>query len=192
MFPTTCHWFVTLQQVSSGQTSRGKFCVSKQLHKPATFLHTNEGFPYANREEQVVTQFHAKALSLGWTRVLQPVALTKYLPFAMNKCLYVHGVKPGNAPSLPVLVFFLITQTEACKGSTLWPGEMQRSPHSCNHQCDRWYGHFHISKCTFWFNWECHLPSPHPKVPAWQMFKYVHNLISGMGAFAAKRSAAGD
>lgn len=48
-FPTTCHWFVTPQQVSSGQTSRGKFCVSKQLHKPATFLHTNEGFPYANR-----------------------------------------------------------------------------------------------------------------------------------------------
>lgn len=48
-FPTTCHWFGALQQVSSGQTSGGKFCVSKQLHKPATFLHTNEGFPYANR-----------------------------------------------------------------------------------------------------------------------------------------------
>lgn len=39
--------FLTLQQVSSGQTSRGKFCVSEQLHKQATFLHTNEGFLYA-------------------------------------------------------------------------------------------------------------------------------------------------
>lgn len=51
-FPTMCHCkgdvrFLTLQQVSSGQTSRGKFCVSEQLHKQATFLHTNEGFLYA-------------------------------------------------------------------------------------------------------------------------------------------------
>ena len=53
-FPTTCHCnsnvrFVTLQQVSSVQTLRGKLCVSKQLHKQAAFLQTNEGFPYTNR-----------------------------------------------------------------------------------------------------------------------------------------------
>lgn len=179
-FPTTCPWFVTLQQVSSGQTSGGKFCVSKQLHKPATFLHTNEGFPYANRG---AGSYLISCKGLVFRLNTSSAACWAHKILAIwSEQLCGFRVKPGNVPPLylPGLVSFLISQTEACKGSPLRPGEMQRSPHSCNHQCDRWYGHFPISKCTFWFNWGMPAPPPPQKVPALHMFKYVHTLISRM------------
>jgi len=68
---------------------------------------------HTQTEEQLVTQIHAKTLSFGWTEVLQPVLPTRYLPFAVNKSLCVHGVKLGNAESLhlSILMLFLIIQT---------------------------------------------------------------------------------
>lgn len=146
-FPTTCHWFVTLQQVSSGQTSRGKFCVSKQLHKPATFLHTDEGFPYANRGagsyliscKGLVFRLNTSSAACSAHKTIsicsEQVPLcawgeTRECPTSAPPCSRVLSHNPNRNP-----------------------GEMQRSPQSCNHQCDRWYGHFHIFKCTFWFNW---------------------------------------
>lgn len=68
---------------SAGLFRRGKFSVSKQLHEQATFLNTNEGFPYAKEaasyliscKDLVFWQYSSSAASrpqgtchLQWTR----------------------------------------------------------------------------------------------------------------------------
>lgn len=86
-FPTACLWFVIPQQVSSGQTSRGKFCVStKQAH----FCTPMRDFLGKQRSRELPNSMQSPCL---WA-VLQPAVLTR----CFLQCLCAQGPKPGNAP----------------------------------------------------------------------------------------------
>lgn len=187
VFPTTCHWFVTLQQVSSGQTSRGEFCVSTQLHKPATFLHADEGFPHANRGAGSYL-ISCKGLVFRLNTGSAACSAHKILAICSEQVpLCAWGETRECSTSAPPCSRVLSHHPNRN------PGEMQRSPHSCNHRCDMCCGHFHISKCTFWFNWGIP-PTPHPSR------KYLLGVCLSMCTneylewvfLLQKRSAAGD
>lgn len=103
-FPSTCHCnsdvrFVTLQQVSSGQTFL------------QIFLHTNDGFLYANRAASYLIS--CKDLVFWLDRSSAACCAHKVLAICSEQEPLCSWGEPGNAQTLylSILMFFLIIQT---------------------------------------------------------------------------------